>query len=68
MNDKVREWVYKEFRAPADQVKVLRGKFEEQGKKFHGATHQVREACPKLIHGGVPLQTMRRYCPPLGAC
>ena len=34
VSDKVREWLVTEFRVPADQVRVLRGKIEEEVKKF----------------------------------
>ena len=45
VSDKGREWVVKEFRLFADQVRVLRGKFEEEVKKFQGAEQRVRETC-----------------------
>ena len=36
VSDKVRECVVKEFTLPTDQVRVLRGNFEEVVKKFEG--------------------------------
>ena len=54
VSDKVPEWVVKEFRMPAHQVRVLRGKFEEEVKK--GAEHRVREACGGKRQGDAGLR------------
>ena len=42
----------KEFRQPAQQVRVLRGKFEEEVKKFKAAEQRVREMCRGKRQGG----------------
>ena len=60
LSDKVREWVVKEFRLPADQVRVLRGKFEEEVKKFQGAEQRVRETCGVKRQGGASLMEKER--------
>ena len=60
MSDKVREWVVKEFRVPADRVRLLSGKFEEEVKKFQGAQQRVREACGGKRQGGAGLREKER--------
>ena len=48
----MRDRVLKQFRQPADQVRVPRGKFEEEVKKFKAAEQWVREMCGGKRQGG----------------
>ena len=47
VSDKVRESVVKEFRVPVDEVRLPRGKFEEEFKKFRGQS----SGCGRRVRG-----------------
>ena len=61
----VRDWVVKHFRQPAEQVRVLEGKFEEEAKKLKAAEQPVREMCGGKRQGGAGLKEKERKTLPL---
>ena len=60
MTPRVRSWVVGQFRQPAEQVRALRGKFEEEVGKFKAAEVKVRETCGGKRKGGAGL--MEKEC------
>ena len=49
---KVRNWVVGQFTQPAEEVRALRARFEEQLRKFKAAEVKVRETCGGERQGG----------------
>ena len=60
VSDTVRECVVKHFRLLADQVRVPRGKFEEEVTQFKGARQWVRETCGGKRQGDAGIREKER--------
>ena len=57
---KVRNWVVTQFRKPAEEVRVLRARFEDELRKFKAAEVKVRESCGGKRQGGFGLKEKER--------
>ena len=57
---KVRDWVVTQFRKPAEEVRALRARFEDELRKFKAAEVKVRESCGGKRQGEAGLKEKER--------
>ena len=56
----VRNWVVTQFKKPAEEVRVLRARFEDELRKIKAVEVKVRESCGGKRQGGCGLKEKER--------